>query len=167
LTKLLTKLQSLEVSALEPSPAMLARLETKFPNIVAKEGFTDSSDDAGHFCGESFDVIISRQVVCGLYDPIQAFENWGLWLKPGGEVFVIDGLFSREGSGKWDVIADQLPLSCVQTLTLTPYLLERSGFKIRRVDWLRRTNHCILEQSREDMPSKISMRYVVVAEKTA
>jgi len=136
-SRVLASLPGLEVNALEPSPAMLARLRTKLPGITSREGFTDAAEDAVHFCAGEFDVVISRQVVCGLYDPLQAFENWRLWLKPGGKVVVIDGLFSREAwSGKWSVIADKLPLSGVQTPALTPYLLERAGFDIRCVDWL-------------------------------
>lgn len=165
-TRVLASLPGLEVSALEPSPAMLARLRAKLPNVTAKEGFTDDPEDASHFAVGVFDVVISRQVVCGLFDPIQAFENWWAWLRPGGEVVVIDGLWPREAwSGKWNAVADELPLSSVQTLALTPYLLERAGFRVKHVGWLMRANHCLLEQSRVTPPARISMRYAVVAEK--
>ena len=38
----------------------------------------------------------------GLYDPLAAFRNWHHWLKPGGVVVVIEGLYGRSAwSGIW------------------------------------------------------------------
>ncbi len=45
---------------------------------------------------ESYDVIISRDVVWTLYDPEKAFARWKEVLKPGGRVIIYDGDYRRD-----------------------------------------------------------------------
>ena len=45
---------------------------------------------------ESYDVIISRDVVWTLYDPAAAFQRWKEVLKPGGRVIIYDGNYRRD-----------------------------------------------------------------------
>lgn len=45
---------------------------------------------------EVYDVIISRDVVWTLYDPLRAFVRWKEVLKPGGKVIVYDGDYRRD-----------------------------------------------------------------------
>lgn len=45
---------------------------------------------------ESYDVIISRDVVWTLYDPEQAFRRWKEVLAPGGRVIYYDGNYRRD-----------------------------------------------------------------------
>ena len=45
---------------------------------------------------ESYDVIISRDVVWTLYDPEAAFRRWKEVLKPGGRVIIYDGNYRRD-----------------------------------------------------------------------
>lgn len=40
---------------------------------------------------ETYDVIISRDVVWTLYDPVKAFSRWKEVLKPGGQIVYYDG----------------------------------------------------------------------------
>ena len=45
---------------------------------------------------EVYDVIISRDVVWTLYDPLRAFTRWKEVLKPGGKVILYDGDYRRD-----------------------------------------------------------------------
>lgn len=151
LCQVLARIPGLALTALEPMPAMLAKIE----GATAVLGFCDAPADRAHFPDASFDVIISRQVANGLYDPLTAFRNWHHWLKPGGAVVVIDGLFGREAwAGKWEVEIDVMPLSTCLNTALLPYLLESVGFSVGAVERMTAVN--ALSQFE---------RYVVVAEK--
>lgn len=156
---LLSRLGGLSITALEPVPAMQAkfRSKTELVNVVAMEGFCDSIDDRQYFKDGQFDVIVSRQLGNGLFDPLTAFRNWHAWLAVGGSVILIDGLYGREAwTGKWDEEIDVLPLSACQTTALTPYLLEVAGFHINTVERMEATNK---------LPITKTTRYVVVAKK--
>lgn len=76
--KLLSRLKGLSITALEPAPAMLAKLKGKpeLQNVHPVEGFCDHPDDRLHFSAGQFDVIVSRQLGNGLFDPLAASENW-------------------------------------------------------------------------------------------
>lgn len=151
LCQLLSRLPGLALTALEPMPAMLAKIDSATPVL----GFCDAPEDRHHFPAASFDVIVSRQVANGLYDPLAAFHNWHYWLKPGGTVILIDGLFERAAwAGKWEVEIDVMPLSAGQSTALVPYLLESVGFSIQAVERM----HAVNALSR-------FTRYVVVAVK--
>jgi len=160
LCRVLSRATGVKLTALEPSAAMLAKLPNKLPAVACREGFTDGVTDRSHFGASEFDAIVSRQVVCGLFDPLQAFKNWHHWLKPGGLVVVIDGLFSREGwTDQWQEEVDVLPLASSQSRALTPYLLEAAGFEVQVVEWMSATNAMLREGG--------ARRYVVVACKKA
>jgi SAM-dependent methyltransferase len=99
LCQILSRLPGLSLTALEPAPAMLAKLKSKagLSDIRAVEGFCDA--------------IVSRQLVNGLFDPLAAFQNWYHWLVPGGAVVLIDGLYGRSAwTGAWQEEVDVLPL---------------------------------------------------------
>ena len=161
LCKILTHLPGLSITALDPSPAMLAKLRTKaeLRQITSVEGFCDGIEDLHLFGKAQFHAVVSRQVVNGLFDPLIAFRNWHHWLLPGGAVVVIDGLYGRDGwTGQWEAEVDVLPLSACQTTALTPYLLEVAGFRIDAVELMQATNA---------RPCTKTPRYVVVATKPA
>ena len=86
LSLLLVQLAPIVLTALEPAPAMRARLRSKpsLQKVACVEGFCDSEADRSLFAPESFDLIASRQLVNGLFDPLAAFRNWHHWLVPGG-----------------------------------------------------------------------------------
>jgi SAM-dependent methyltransferase len=161
LCKVLSRLAGLSITALEPAPAMLARLKSQaeLRNVLAVEGFCDASDDRRHFHDAQFDVIVSRQLANGLFDPLTAFRNWRHWLSTGGAVVLIDGLYGRSAwTGKWEEEVDVLPLAACQTTALMPYLLEAAGFRVDAVEWMTATNA---------RASTRTTRYVVVARKVA
>ena len=102
---ILTRLPGLTITAMEPAPAMLAKLRNKagLHNVATVEGFCDGSSDLHHFKAGHVDVIVSRQLVNGLFDPLTAFRNWRHWLSWGGAVVMIDGLYSRAAwTGVWE-----------------------------------------------------------------
>ena len=150
---LLRRLRSgLTFEALEPSPEMRSHLEKlPKPKVKVTAGWTDAQEDRRHYEENAFDIIVSRQVTCGLYDPIKAFNNWRFWLKPDGEVILIDGLYPRDAWRGSDLpksnpsdapttIVDDLPLGGSTSLAAGPYLLEYAGFKVVTVALLSRLN---------------------------
>ena len=159
LSKILLQVDGLSNTALEPAPAMLALLRTK-PELGAVkcvQGFCDSLEDRNHFDEAQFDVIASRQLVNGLFDPLVAFENWFHWLRPGGAVIAIDGFYGRAAwTEMFEKEVDLLPLSACQSMATMPYLLEKVGFQIASVNLMTETNK---------MPATRTTRYVVVATK--
>jgi SAM-dependent methyltransferase len=161
LCSLLRRLPALELTALEPSAAMLAVLQAKpeLANVTAIHGYCDEPQDGERFAAGHFDAIVSRQVVNGLFDPLLAFRHWHRWLKPRGMVVVVDGLYGRDGwTGRWEDEVDVLPLAATQSMATIPYLLEACGFCIETVDRLATVNA---------LPTTRTQRYVVVARKPA
>ena len=139
----LVRIPELRITALEPCEAMNELLVCKpeLHSVSTVCGFCDSEDDKHHFRPDSFDLIASRQLANCLYDPLAAFRNWNEWLRPGGTVVVMDGLFDRDAwSEEWDGIVDTLPLSACRTTATVPYLLEQVGFRIDHVGPMVHTN---------------------------
>ena len=161
LCRALTQISSLSITALEPCEPMGAILAGKpeLSDVKLVVGFSDSPDDRQLFAPSSFDVIVSRQVANGLYDPLAAFANWLHWLRPGGTAIVVDGLYDRSAwSGALQDEVDSLPLSACQTTATVPYLMQHSGFEIKAVRLMTATN---------ELPSTRTKRYLVIAEKSS
>ncbi len=159
-TRVLAGIGGLELTALEPAPAMLECLRSKpeLRGVAIVQGFCDHPEDRGHFAGGCFDAICSRQLANGLYDPLSAFRNWRHWLRPGGIVVLVDGLYGRDAwTGGWAEEVDVLPLSATQTPATVAYLLESAGFAVDTVRPLGRVNARPVTRTR---------RYVVVARRT-
>ena len=153
----LARMPGLELTALEPSPAMLDQLRrhAELAHVTTVQGSCDAPGDDALFPPARFDAIASRQVVNGLFDPLVAFGRWRRWLKPGGFLVVIDGLYGRDAwRDGWADEIDVLPLSACQTLATVPYLLEAAGFKIRAVERM---------SAVDALPGTRTPRYVVVA----
>ena len=159
LSKILLQVDGLSITALEPAPAMLALLGRKSELHAVKcvQGFCDALADRAHFDEARFDVIASRQLVNGLFDPLVAFDNWFHWLKPGGAVIAIDGFYGRAAwTEMFEEEVDLLPLSACQSMATMPYLLEKVGFQIASVSLMTETNK---------LPATRTTRYIVVANK--
>jgi SAM-dependent methyltransferase len=157
LTTVLTRLPGVTVTALEPAPAMLAILRghPRLRGVKTVEGFCDAAEDRSLFPQARFDAIVSRQLVNGLYDPLGAFANWSHWLRPGGAVLVIEGIYGRDAwIGAWSEEVDVLPLSATQSRATVPYLLEVAGFRVEAVRWLDTVNR---------RPATRTPRYAVLA----
>lgn len=154
---ILNGVRDLHLTALEPSPEMIncLRQKAELSNVETVRGFCDAATDRELFAAASFDVIVSRQLFNGLYDPLTAFGNWRYWLKPGGTLILVDGFYERSAwGGKWSDEVDQLPASACQSLAMAPYLLEAAGFHISAVTLMSRTNA---------RPSTRTKRYLVAA----
>lgn len=146
------------VVGVDSSLEMVAQAQTKqAPTTVTPITYVVGDTHAAElFDDRTFDLIVSRQVVCHFRDPLAVFQNWRRWLKAGGQVIVIDGLWFRAG---WDdVLVDQLPLSCLQTRATVAYLLEKAGFQIIHNNWLTRVNTYL-----QSVDPTASPRYMVVA----
>lgn len=157
--QLLSEIEGLHITALEPAKEMLKRLRNNcnLKNVTKVEGFSDCFQDRQHFRNCEFDVIISRQLCNGLYDPLQAFRNWHFWLKPKGIVLILDGFYQRSSwSGIWKNEVDLLPLSAFQSIALLPYLLEQAGFHIEAVKLMASVN---------ELPSTKTERFLISARK--
>lgn len=158
-TTVLQRIPGAHVTALEPSPAMIACLRDKpeLHEVRVVLGGCDSRDDQSLFARDSFDLIACRNVVNGLFDPLVAFGNWLHWLRPGGVVVVLDATFGRDAwKGKLEALVDLLPLSCTQSLATITYLLEHTGFMIEHVGWMESVNQ---------LPSTRTKRYWVLGKK--
>ena len=105
-----------------------------------------------------FDAIFSKQSSCHLYDPIAAFQQWALWLRPDGALIIIDGLWERSGWEGLNGILDELPLSVVSGAGTVTYLVEKGGFRIKR-RWLLESVNCL---EAENLSGPL---FVLVAEK--
>ncbi len=159
LTKILTQVAGLQLTAMEPSLPMLELLRAKpeLAEVKTVHSGCDRSADRSIFPESSFDIIVSRQVVNSLFDPLVAFENWLHWLKPRGRVLVIDGVYGRDGwTGVWEEEVDVIPLSACQSLATVAYLMESVGFEVDSVGWMPSTNK---------LPATRTKRYLVAATK--
>lgn len=155
--RMLMRIRGLELTALEPSTLMLQKLVSKpeLNSVRTCQGFCDSPNDQSLFPSDYFDVIISRQLANGLYDPLAAMANWRHWLKPLGTVLIIDGFYSRSAWASLDTdFADCLPLAANQSLATVPYLLEIAGFTVTHAGMMQATNA---------LPSTRTAKYLVVA----
>jgi ubiquinone/menaquinone biosynthesis C-methylase UbiE len=146
---------------------MVAEAQPRLPPSLADQvSFMVGDAHTDRFPADSFDAVVSRQVVCHLHDPLQAFRHWHRWVKQSGTVMVIDGFWSRQGwtSGALADSIDHLPLSCVQTLGTVAYLLEEAGFTIGHRGWLETVNQHVAAS--EPGSTSRSPRYIILGQKT-
>jgi ubiquinone/menaquinone biosynthesis C-methylase UbiE len=150
-----------QVVGLEVSAAMLAEATRRLPaeRVARVEFRLGDTHQADLFPPASFDWLVSRHVVSHLYDPLRAFHNWLTWLRPTGQVLVVEGFWPR---ADWEGLADELPLSCLQTRATIGYLLEQAGFAIQANSWLEKVN--AYWGAREAGPPQ---RYVILARRVA
>jgi SAM-dependent methyltransferase len=161
MSAILSGLQGIRITALEPAPEMLAVLRSRpeLSRVATVQGFCDADSDAMHFPPAHFDVIVSRQLVNGLFDPLAAFRNWHRWLKPDGTIVVIDGLYARsDWTGAWAEEVDCFPAAACQGTALIPYLLEAAGCHVEAVGMMGAVNAS---------PATRTPRLLVVARKRA
>jgi ubiquinone/menaquinone biosynthesis C-methylase UbiE len=128
-----------QVAALDLSAGMLAEVAKHLPaNLRSQVAFHEGDTHvASLFPPSSFDWVVARQVVNHLYDPLKAFGNWAMWLRPAGQVAVVEGFWPCED---WAELVDLLPLSSVHTRATVAYLLEHAGFHVEANVWLEQVN---------------------------
>jgi len=152
-----------QVTGIDFSQNMVSVAKKNYP--LATFAKLDIEKDDQAYKNGSFDLIITRQVVGHFVDPIAAFCRWHRWLASGGQVAVIDALWSREDwEGDWKKFVDYLPLACTQTWATVSYLLRQAQFAIKAERFLDQVN----EDEAQRLVSAVkkpSVRYIVVAQK--
>lgn len=114
-----------------------------------------------HLAGAA-DIITARQCVVLFRDPGKVFALWRHMLKPSGKVVILDALWTRSSwGGKWGDLIDELPLSCMQTLGIIPYLLKQAGFVVKETRFLPTVNQLLADDG------ATCPRFIVVAEMSA
>ncbi len=156
------------VVAIDQAPEMLAKnRELLPPELRSRVSFVlGDAHDSGLLNSvphQTFDFITCRQGLICFVDPLAIFKQWFQWLNVGGKVVILEGLWTRRewSVGDWGTLIDQLPLSCVQTLAIVPYLLQQAGFVVDQYHLLARVN-AWFESTQSDFDCP---RYIVVASK--
>lgn len=116
------------VQALEQSLPMIQVAVTRHPSLRREEFFHGDADNADCFPQETFDWILSRQLLCHLTEPNKAFHAWFGWLKPGGHIMVVDG-FWRRSSWKPGALASQ-PFAAVREADELAEAISSAGFTV-------------------------------------
>lgn len=156
-TQVLARLPLAQLTVLEPSAPMLAALMGRqdLPPLRGVVGFGEVEGEASLFPEASFDLVAGRQVANGLHDPLGAFRLWRRWLRPGGTLVLVEGLFGREAwAGDFAAQVDHLPLAASQSLATLPYFLEAAGFCVA---------HAARMATLNALPSSRFERFLVVA----
>jgi ubiquinone/menaquinone biosynthesis C-methylase UbiE len=108
------------------SPEMIRRA-LDFPDTPPNARFQPAPADRLPFEDESFDRLLSVEVLYYLPDPLAALKEWSRVLKPGGSLWVMSDFYQENPySACWDDLID-LPM---QYLPEARYreLLEKAGF---------------------------------------
>ena len=157
----------------EPSQKMTETARTQRKETLKNvEIIQGGAEDLDNFEPNTFDLIVSRQVVCHFYDPLKVFNNWRYWLKTGGQIIIIDGLWKRSG---WELhsnrfgqgeLPDQLPLACSQSWASVAYLLEQAGLEVAKCCWMKKVNEYEERVYANDAEDKVVVRYITAARKT-
>src|SRR5947207_7353588 len=141
-TRLLDRWGCKGIVGTDISGDMVAAARAQLPHCRFQQITKEAEPDL--FPPASFDLIISRQLACHLIDPIAVFECWKMWLKPGGRIAVIDGLWTRRDWGppnsRGGALVNERPLSCTQTSATVSYLLARANLVVEHRGFLKRVN---------------------------
>lgn len=84
------------VTGIDLSKRMLKQAEEKARAWGLEVTFKEGDAEEPPFEPESFDALVSRHVLWTLPNPENAVKNWARLLKPGGNLAIIDGNFSRK-----------------------------------------------------------------------
>lgn len=149
-----------EVVGLEPARPMIEEALRRNPRMSASVFVEGRSHDIGLFAEQTFDWIVSRQVLCHLAEPGAAFGAWHRWLKPGGWLMLVDGFWRRSA---WsDVSLRRQPFASITSAAPVAELLALAGFEIARTGPFGELN-----LARSDHWPDTTPRYVVTARRAA
>jgi ubiquinone/menaquinone biosynthesis C-methylase UbiE len=94
--------KDVRVIAIEPSNAMLRQAQKKvptYPNVVLLQAkVEDNALITPHMPEGGFDAIICSLVLCTIPDLEASFKYFKSWLKPGGQLLVLEHICAEE---KW------------------------------------------------------------------
>ncbi len=79
------------VTSLDYSSEMLIKAEANFAAFGVNPTVVQGDAQNLGFADSSFDMIVSRDLVWNLEQPVLAYSEWLRVLKPGGRIFVSDG----------------------------------------------------------------------------
>ena len=80
-----------EVTAVDYTEAMLAEAERNCKNYQVSAHFSKMDAHNLEFADNSFDLILSRNLIWDLENPRKAYREWLRVLKPNGKMMVFDG----------------------------------------------------------------------------
>jgi len=138
---------SVEVIGIEPSPWMIRqaiqRKSTCYPNQNIRLYAYGCGDESLNqlFYENSFDVVICTLVLCTIPDPASAIQDFKRWLKPGGQLIVLEHIRSHHPfiakihyffRPLWATIADGCQLN-----RATDKLLVESGLRPLQQEWFK------------------------------
>lgn len=83
--------EGFEVTAVDYSEGMLEQARENFREMGVKVKTQQADAQELPFSDESFDYIVSRNLVWNLENPEKAYREWIRLLKPGGRLFIADG----------------------------------------------------------------------------
>lgn len=105
----------------------------------------------------SFDWIVSRQVLCHLSRLDIVLDNGMRWLRPGGRIFHVDGLWGKDTWGRSQLQSQ--PLASVEDLGVVKAHFEQAGFAAVEVGMTDSINAL-----RRSVSADATLRYFVFGE---
>lgn len=85
-----------ETMGIDGSPNMIAQAVKNAKIRNANVDFQVMDCHQMPFADNSFDLLVSRNVVWTLYDPQAAYQEWARVLKPGGKMLIFDAAWNSE-----------------------------------------------------------------------
>lgn len=146
------------VTGLEPSASMIMHGLKQNSSLQRSDFIRGQAGDVNLFEEGSFDWIVSRQVLCHLSEPEKVFTVWLRWLKPGGQVMLVDGFWPR--SSWLDSQLAKQPFASVGSARPVADALSIAEFTILRAEPFRKLN-----DARAKRWQSTTGRYVVVGQR--
>lgn len=150
------KSDGFSVTGLEPSREMIRQGVGSDVNLDAGDFVVGDAADSTLFGSSSFDWIVSRQVLCHLTNPSDAFSIWHTWLRPGGKLMLVDGLWPI---ASWsNASLRSRPLASLTTAAPVAEIIERVGFIV-----IKAGPFVALDEARQVLWPNSKARYLVTA----
>jgi len=124
------KSAGMSVLGLEPSEHMVAEGLRLHPDLRRRDFMVGSGFENPTLGASSFDLIVSRQVLCHLRDPDQVFAHFHRWLRSGRSVLLVDGFwtsFSAEQKRAFPLADVEDPMTVAASLTAAGFKINRAG----------------------------------------
>lgn len=148
----------MSIVALEPSPAMVEQGLRLHDELARTHFVIGNAHDAPLFESESFDWIVSRQVLCHVDQPDTCFKAWFGWLKHGGHAIVVDGFWPPSSWSDPELAAQ--PFAALLNARPVDAALRFAGFHILRSGPAPEIDRVRVANALDPTP-----RYIVVARK--
>jgi SAM-dependent methyltransferase len=148
----------LSVTGLEPSSAMTVEGLGRHSTLQQGDFVIGQANDTSLFTPQSFEWVVSRQVLCHLCEPEKAFATWHNWLKPGGHVVLVDGFWPRSSWPEFNLVNQ--PFAALADVAPVANALSGAGFQVLRAGPFQELNEARASRLQGSRP-----RYVVVGAK--